>query len=502
MLEETPQLDDVKLKVSDEKPLSAERSSDVLTETTTLPDVEITDDYEVLAFIGKGGTGQVYKVREKNLDRVLAVKVLRKDLIVDNQTVKRFVHEAEAAANLSHPNVVSVYGHGEAKDRAPFITMNYIDGENLAQTLKRERTLSWQKTVELFLQLCDGLEHAHQQGLIHRDLKPSNILVSTTDGIDQAHIVDFGIAKVVATRGDTMNTLTVSGEFLGTPMYMSPEQCLGHNIDKRTDIYALGCMMFEALNGAGPFAGASSVEIIAKKMSEDSPRLSVKGIPPALSMIVSCCMARQASDRYADVASLRADLQALLTDKIPSHAQLKTGMDKATAGKRFLAFMLDYAIITTTTTIVNVATLLVLGMIAAATKGSTSGSNSAFDLILGLTACTYFVMPAAITAFYYIGFEKLRGATLGKQLCGLSITNAMGEKLTWKESFLRNLLKFVITLVLPLSGLCGFGLPQPGWGLLTTFATLALSVLIIIRSLTTQRRLPWDILVGAQLRRR
>lgn len=497
MPEETSQLDDVQLKVSDEESPTV-TLREVQSNVGTMHDVDITDDFEVLDFIGRGGTGQVYKVREKNLDRVLAVKVLRKDLIVDNQTVKRFVHEAEAAANLSHPNVVSVYGHGETKEGAPYITMNFIDGENLAQTLKRERALSWQKTIELFLQLCDGLEHAHQQGLVHRDLKPSNVLVSTTDGIDLAHIVDFGIAKVVATRGDTLSTLTVSGEFLGTPMYMSPEQCLGQNVDKRTDIYALGCMMYEALNGAGPFAGASSVEIIAKKMAEESPRLSVKGIPPALSMIVSCCMARQASDRYTDVASLRADLQALLTDKIPKNAQLKTGMDKGTAWKRFFAFLLDYAIITTVTTIVNIFTLILIGVLAAAAKDASPLKDS----LLVMMGIAHFAVPAVLTVLYYIGFEKLRGATLGKQVCGLTLTDAMGEKLTWKASFMRNTVKFIITIALPLSGLMGFALPQHAWGMLTTFATLALSVLIIVRSLITQRRLPWDILVGAQLRRR
>jgi tRNA A-37 threonylcarbamoyl transferase component Bud32/uncharacterized RDD family membrane protein YckC len=502
MSEDTKRLEEVKLKVSDSvtrpSPDALQSSEFNLSQVETLYDVKISDDFEVLEFIGKGGTGQVYKVREKTLDRIFAVKVLRKDLIVDVQTVKRFIHEAETAAKLSHPNVVSVYGHGETIDGSPFITMNYIAGENFAQTLKREHSLSWQKTVELFIQICEGLEHAHQEGLIHRDLKPSNILVSTTDGIEIAHIVDFGIAKVVASRGDTLNTLTVSGEFLGTPMYMSPEQCLGQNVDKRTDIYALGCLMYEALSGAGPFAGASSVEMIAKKMSEESPVLKAENIPPSISTIVACCMARQASDRYSDIVSLKQDLQAALKGASPKNAQVKAGIDKMTGGKRILAAILDYAIVTTVTGFVNIISLIALAVLA----GGLKDGHPARSITVGFLILSQFVLPPLLTGAYYIVFEKIRGATLGKQLCALSVTDAVGSKLSWSASCLRNTMKFVFTLLFPFSGLFGFALPQPGWGLLTTSATLFISIFIVIRSLIKQRRLPWDVIAGTQVRRR
>jgi serine/threonine protein kinase len=468
-------------------------------QTAPALDIELTDNFEVLELIGRGGTGQVYKVRDKQLDQILAVKVLKKDLIVDNQTVKRFNHEAEAAANLSHANVVSVYGHGETKDGSPYITMNYIEGESLATILKRDHSIPWQRVVDMMIQLCEGLEHAHEQGLIHRDLKPSNVIISTRGGIEFAHLVDFGIAKVITTRGDTLNTLTVSGEFLGTPMYMSPEQCLGQNVDHRTDVYALGCMMYEALNGSAPFAGASSVEVIAKKMSEESPILKAPGIPPNLTLIVSCCMARHSQDRYADVKALRQDLEALSKSLDPKHAQLKTGMDRSIVGRRLIASFVDYLIISSVTGVLNGVMFIFLLVFNAILLASANNVGAAEIVI---TILAYVFLPLLVTFGYFVGFERYRGATLGKQLCGLVVVDAYGNRLTLKQSMLRNFTKSIILIVLPLAGFAGFALPEPAFGVLTALGTFTLSMAICIRSIVTKRRLPWDILVGAQIRRR
>jgi len=503
MSEDTKSIEELKLKVGDEvtesEPLQEDSPmNNVKREgVNSFSDIVINENFEVLEFIGKGGTGQVYKVRDKTLDKIFAVKLLRKDLIIDTQTVKRFVQEAETAANLSHPNVVSVYGHGETLDGSPYIIMNYIEGENLAQTLRRLHSLSWLTTVELFIQICDGLEHAHQQGLIHRDLKPSNVLVSTIGGIEFAHVVDFGIAKVMASRGDTLNTLTVSGEFLGTPMYMSPEQCLGQNVDKRTDIYALGCMMFEALNGAGPFAGATSVEMIAKKMSEDSPRLTAEHIPPTMKMVVACCMSRQASDRYSDIASLKEDLKALLVGENPRNAQIKVGVDGNTGGRRMLAAILDYAFITTVTSVTNIFCLIGLALTTTGVK-----TDPGKSILAGVALIIMFVLPPFLSTLYYVAFEKIRGATLAKQLCGLYITDAAGGNLTWTASLLRNTMKFVIIVILPLLGIVGFFMPQAAWGFLTASVFIGLSGYITVRSIIKHRRLPWDVIAGAQVRRR
>lgn len=303
-------------------------AADVTPKSFAAQNIEISDEFEVLELIGQGATGHVYKVRNKTSNRILAIKVLRKNLIGDIQSVKRFNQEAAAAAGLTHANVVSVYSAGETKDGAPYITMSYIDGESFAAVLKKTAKLELQRAIDLFLQICEGLEAAHSQGLIHRDLKPSNIIIDKSEsGIEHAHLVDFGIAKIVASSGDTLSTLTASGDFLGTPTYMSPEQCLGKNVDNRTDIYALGCMFFEAVSGSSPYAGLSPVEVIAKKMSEQSPVLQqAPTVSPALSMIVACCMASDPASRYESVSALKSDLIALSEDREPKQAMAKFGL--------------------------------------------------------------------------------------------------------------------------------------------------------------------------------
>lgn len=470
------------------------------TDSAWTEQIELGEHLEVLGLIGRGGTGQVYKVRDKNLDRVLAVKVLRKDLIIDNQTVKRFNHEASAAQGLSHANVVSVYGHGEAVDGSPYITMNFIEGESLSALLKNEPKMGRQRVVDLFIQICEGLEHAHARGLIHRDLKPSNIIVSKTDNqLELAHLVDFGIAKIVTARGDTLNTLTGSGEFLGTPMYMSPEQCLGQNIDHRTDIYALGCMLYECLAGKAPFAGASSVEIIAKKMSEESPTLKTSNVPAGLSMIVSCCMARHTQDRYGSVQALRNDLEAMSRNMDPRHARMKVGMDKNLAGKRVLAFFIDSIILSSLTGICN--SVMYFGMMAFTTLFGSNTSPFDFAGVLVLLYM-YFVLPLFGMLVYYTLFEGLRGTTPGKQLAGLGVCDAYGNKLSLGKSALRNFYKMVLLLVIPPLGLLGFFLPIHASGYFTLLGTLTFSITVILRYLILHRQFPWDSWVGAQIRRR
>ncbi|MDZ4834419.1 MAG: protein kinase [Candidatus Melainabacteria bacterium] len=467
--------------------------------------VDLSDDYEVLELIGQGGTGQFYKVRDKNSNRILAIKVLRKELVVDNQTVKRFNHEATAAAGLTHANVVSVYGHGEAKDGSPYITMNFIDGESLASILKRESKLEWQRALNLFVQICEGLDHAHAIGLVHRDLKPSNIIVSKTQSGDEvAHIVDFGIAKVIATRGDTLNTVTASGEFLGTPVYMSPEQCLGQNVDQRTDFYALGCMLFEAVSGKSPFAGASTVEVIAKKMSEQSPTLKTEDMPPALSMIVSCCMARHPQDRYESARAVQNDLEALTGNQSPKHARLKIGMDKSLAGKRLLAFCIDNVIVSSVSGVFNwfiaVPILVVFSYFAATNEALRDRSELSSQLMMVLI---YAILPTISYILYTTYFEgSKRGTTPGKQLCGLDVCDLYGNKLSRSQALIRNLAKMALLVVLPITGLLGFFLPVHQWGIATTLLTVSCTILICARAWKLHHQTPWDIWMGTQIRRR
>ncbi|MBX9691477.1 MAG: serine/threonine protein kinase, partial [Cyanobacteria bacterium] len=260
--------------------------------------VDLGGRYEVIDLIGSGASGRVFKAHDKDLDQMLAVKVLKRELLSDAQTVKRFEQEAVSASSLSHENIVAVYGHGTAQDGSPYITMRYIDGESLAKRLSERGPIQWRKAVKLFIQICAGLESAHSAGIIHRDLKPSNIIIESEDGNDHPLILDFGIAKVVSAGVDTFNTLTANGQFLGTPTYMSPEQCLGEAVDSKSDIYALGCMLYEVVAGESPFARANPVELIAKKIGDEVIIPAHDKIDNRLMAVISCAMERNPKERY------------------------------------------------------------------------------------------------------------------------------------------------------------------------------------------------------------
>ncbi len=459
--------------------------------------VDLGERYEVLAAIGRGGTGQVFKVLDKELNQIFAIKVLKKELLTDAQTVKRFINEANAAAGLSHSAVVSVYDHGEARDGSPYIIMNYIEGESLSSILKREGALDSTRVLDLFLQICEGLQYAHAEGLVHRDLKPSNIIVNRSeDGTESAYIVDFGIAKVIATRGDTMNTLTASGDFFGTPMYMSPEQCLGQNVDLRTDIYALGCMLYECLTGKPPFAGSSTVETIAKKIGEDFPLLSSKDILPGLSLIVASCTSKNANDRYPSVLALKQDLISVGRKQTPVNASNKAGTDTGMLVKRAVALFADWIIISSMCGVLNAIAIVFLLLFVQPfwAKGNE-------DLGIAVMGLSYFAAPLIITFSYYITMEPKRGATFGKQLLGLMITDAYGRKISFKQSVQRQMWKVVILWLLPALGVFGFYVSSQT-GVMMMGITFIMSMLICLRFVVSHKQMPWDVLTGCQIRRR
>ncbi len=463
---------------------------------------QISDEFEVLELIGQGATGHVYKVRNKTSNAILAIKVLRKNLLGDIQTVKRFNQEAAAAAGLTHANVVSVYSAGETKDGAPYITMNYIDGESFATVLKKTAKLELQRAIDLFLQICEGLEAAHSQGLIHRDLKPSNIIIDKSEsGIERAHLVDFGIAKIVASSGDTLSTLTASGDFLGTPTYMSPEQCLGKNVDNRTDIYALGCMFFEAVSGSSPYAGSSPVEVIAKKMSEQSPVLQqAPTVSPALSMIVACCMASDPASRYESVSALKSDLIALSEDREPKQAMAKFGLGKTLAGKRLAAWFIDNIVISTANGIIGFIPIIALAIL-----GSALSSHDTDHIIAGLlTTGFYFILPAILWTLYSTWFESKRGATLGKQLLKLSVCDLYGNRLSMKTAFLRNFYKVAFLMVITAASAIGFCLLPNAHqsGYTATAIAFVLAVAFCLYSRKVHHQMPWDVWARSQVRQR
>lgn len=227
------------------------------------------NDYELGSMIGKGGMGAVYRAHHKAIDKTIAVKFLHKELAADPVNVQRFRQEVKAASLLTHPNLVAVYDSGIASDGTPYLVMDHVKGETLDEVLRRDGYITTEHFLGLFIQIAEALVHAHTKGVVHRDLKPSNIMLIKTDDQDLVKVLDFGIARVLQ-RGEepTSVQLTTTGAVLGSPVYMSPEQCLSRPIDERSDVYSLGAVMYHALTGQPPFTGDGPVELIVKHVHD------------------------------------------------------------------------------------------------------------------------------------------------------------------------------------------------------------------------------------------
>jgi serine/threonine protein kinase len=231
----------------------------------------LLERYQVLEVLGEGGMGVVYKAKHTQLKRIVAIKVVRTTLVSNENTLARFKREAEAASAFDHPALCAVHDYGFTREGLPALVMDYINGESLSDVIKKRGPLPAEEVLRIGRQICSGLAHAHKKGVIHRDLKPSNIMmVQADDGETQAKIVDFGIAKSL--QAETQN-MTQTGEIFGSPLYMSPEQCMGSQVDGRSDLYSLGCLLFEAVVGRVPLKGDSPISTIAKHMNEVPPRV-------------------------------------------------------------------------------------------------------------------------------------------------------------------------------------------------------------------------------------
>ena len=269
----------------------------------------IGNRYEVLEEAGIGGMATVYKAKDHVLNRDVAVKILKDEFTTDVDFIKRFNSEAQSAASLSHPNIVSIYDVGhEEEDNLYYIVMELIKGKTLKQIITKDEKLSWKWALNISIQIASALEVAHKNGIVHRDIKPHNIII-TEDGV--AKVMDFGIAKAVSN-----STMTAFGTTIGSVHYFSPEQAKGSSTDARSDIYSLGVVMYEMLTGKVPFDADTPVSIALKHMQEEpKPAIEVNpNIPTAVNDIVMKAMRKEPDDRYQTATEMLADLSKALKD--------------------------------------------------------------------------------------------------------------------------------------------------------------------------------------------
>ncbi|MGH2846975.1 MAG: serine/threonine-protein kinase, partial [Thermoleophilaceae bacterium] len=256
--------------------------------------------YRIEDVAGRGGMGVVYRATQLALDRPAALKVIAPDLADDVMFRERFKRESHTAASIDHPNVLPVYEAGET-DGQLYIAMRYVEGTDLRELIRREGQLPPARTVRVLEQVAAALDAAHRRGLVHRDVKPANVLIAQ-NGDEHVYLTDFGLTKHAASVGG----VTKTGQFVGTPDYTAPEQIRGERADARTDVYALGCVLFQALTGRVPFERDSEVAKIYAHMTDPPPSLASAGPDAAapLDGVVGRALAKDPGDRYPSAGDL------------------------------------------------------------------------------------------------------------------------------------------------------------------------------------------------------
>lgn len=266
------------------------------------------DRYEIIEKVGGGGMAIVYKAKCRLLNRYVAVKVLRDEFTNDEEFIKKFRHESQAAASLSHPNIVNIYDVG-SEGNIYYIVMEYIKGKTLKEIIQEKGKLSPEETIDYSIQIAEALQHAHNNHIVHRDIKPHNIMV-TEDG--RVKVTDFGIARAV-----TSTTMTNTSSVIGSVHYFSPEQARGRYTDEKSDIYSLGIVMYEMITGKVPFEGESPISIALKHVEEEivPPREVDSSVPENIEFIIRKCVRKNQIERYKNAGELLRDLRRIKYSK-------------------------------------------------------------------------------------------------------------------------------------------------------------------------------------------
>lgn len=274
--------------------------------------------YQIEKELGRGMMGVVYRALDPDLGRLVALKTIKLAFAIPDAEraafEKRFLAEARAAAGLSHPGIVVVHDVGrDADTRTVFIALEFLEGQTLADLVSHGQPIEWRRAVEIAHKLAEALHHAHSKGIVHRDIKPANIMLL---GSGQPKVMDFGIAKLPASN------LTAAGELFGTPSFMSPEQAGGEAVDARSDLFSLGCVLYQLLTGRRAFDAGTLPAVLMRVMKEDPqpPSQLVPGLPSAIDAVIAKALAKGREERYQTGLELAADLQDLLDERAPGHA--------------------------------------------------------------------------------------------------------------------------------------------------------------------------------------
>ncbi len=300
------------------------------------PGEVIAGQFEVLTKLGSGGMSSVYRCFDMFVERIVAVKLLYANQSANPKALNRFRREARAIAKMDHPNIVRLHSFNFDLS-TPYIVMENVDGITLAELIRSSGSLPVDRVLLLAEQLCGGLQYAHEHGIIHRDLKPSNIIIERFDSTGvQAKILDFGIAKML---DDTTPGATTTGELFGTPAYMSPEQALGKAVDRRSDQYSLGCVLFECLTGTPPFVGSGQLSILMQHVQSDAPTLEEctfdgRLFPPQVQPVLDKMLAKFPEERYDSMSEVYANLVDTTTESDYAVETFSSLIGKAEQGLR------------------------------------------------------------------------------------------------------------------------------------------------------------------------
>ncbi|MXP21366.1 Stk1 family PASTA domain-containing Ser/Thr kinase [Gordonia sp. HNM0687] len=287
----------------------------------------LSDRYELGETLGFGGMSEVHFARDLRLHRDVAIKVLRADLARDPTFYLRFRREAQNAAKLNHPTIVQVFDTGEAETEEgplPFIVMEYVDGDTLRDVLRSNGPVSPRQAMTWMADVAAAMDFSHRNGIVHRDMKPANVMIDKAGAVK---VMDFGIARAMS---DTTSTMTQTSAVMGTAQYLSPEQARGIKVDPRSDIYSMGCVLFELLTGEPPFTGDSPVAVAHQHVHEDPvwPSSIREDIPRELDSVVLKAMSKNPANRYQSAADLRSDLIKVLAGGRPSAPMLMSDADR------------------------------------------------------------------------------------------------------------------------------------------------------------------------------